>query len=411
VTNDHPATATPPATYAALLRTRGVAAVFGIALTNPLGMTLQIFALSVVVYQQTGSALWSSIAFAAGFLPQLFGGALLTSLADRWSARALLASGALTRAIPAFVLAVADLPPAVAISTVALVAVWQPVPQAAQSALLTRLVSGQRYVLGRSVLTVIGSGAQLLGLALGGAVVHWLGGPAAFAVAGLVHVVGLLAVLAIPAVGVVGGATDRWHPGETWRGNGRLLRDPTIRRLLLSWWLAPALLVGAEALVVAYMGERGGSAAPTGLLLATFPAGMAVGDIIVGRFLSARVRRRATPWLYALVGAPLLPVILNPGLLVTGLCFTLASAGMAYQLGGQEAFLDAVPEDQRGLAFGLFGTGLMGGQGIGPVLAGGLADTVGAAATMTALGVAILFAAIRYGPVPTVMNAGPHSDR
>jgi predicted MFS family arabinose efflux permease len=406
VTNDHPATATPPATYAALLRTRGVAAVFGIALTNPLGMTLQIFALSVVVYQQTGSALWSSIAFAAGFLPQVFGGALLTSLADRWSPRALLASGALTRAIPAFVLAVADLPPAVAISTVALVAVWQPVPQAAQSALLTRLVSGQRYVLGRSVLTVIGSGAQLLGLALGGAVVHWLGGPAAFAVAGLVHVVGLLAVLAIPALGVVAEATNPWHPGETWRGNGRLLRDPSIRRILLSWWLAPALLVGAEALVVAYMGERGGSAAPTGLLLATFPAGMAVGDIIVGRFLSARARRRATPWLYALVGAPLLPLILHPGLLGTGLCFTLASAGMAYQLGGQEAFLDAVPEDQRGLGFGLLGTGLMGGQGIGPVLAGSLADTVGAAATMTALGVAILLAAVRYGPVRTVLTAG-----
>jgi MFS family permease len=67
----------------ALLRSRGVAALFGISLANVLGTSLQIFALSVVVFQQTGSALWSSTAFAAGFLPQLLGGALLTSLADR----------------------------------------------------------------------------------------------------------------------------------------------------------------------------------------------------------------------------------------------------------------------------------------------------------------------------------------
>jgi hypothetical protein len=60
------------------------------------------------------------------------------------------------------VIAVGDLPPAVAIAPVALVAVWQPVPMAAQSALLTRLVSDERYVLGRSVLNLIGSGAQLL---------------------------------------------------------------------------------------------------------------------------------------------------------------------------------------------------------------------------------------------------------
>ena len=69
-------------------------------------------------------------------------------------------------------------------------------------------------------------------------------------------------------------------------------------------------------------------------------------------------------------------------------------------IGGQRAFLTAVPGDRRGLAFGLYGTGLMGGQGIGPVLAGVTADILGAGMTMAVLGMAILAAAARYGPLP-----------
>src|SRR5581483_1718627 len=120
-------------------------------------------------FHATHSALWSSTAFAAGFLPQLLGGALLTSLADRWNPRPVLLAGTAIRACSATVLAVGGLPPAAAIAVVAAVAVWQPVPSAVQSALVSRLLSGDLYVLGRSVFNLISSGAQLLGLAVGGA--------------------------------------------------------------------------------------------------------------------------------------------------------------------------------------------------------------------------------------------------
>jgi MFS family permease len=78
----------------------------------------------------------------------------------------------------------------------------------------------------------------------------------------------------------------------------------------------------------------------------------------------------------------------------------VASAGTAYQLGGQHAFLGAVPDARRGLAFGLFGTGMMGAQGIGPVLGGWLAEGIGAGATMTLLGVAVLLVAPVLGRLP-----------
>jgi len=399
-------TETSTVTYASLLRTRGVAAVFALALTLIVGTSLQILALSVYVYSETGSAMWSSMAFAAGFLPQLLGGTFLTSLADRWPARTVIVSGSVVRAMSAFVIAFGNPSPFAAIGIVAVAAVWQPVPLAAQSALLSRLITGDAYVLGRSVMSLISSGAQLLGLALGGAAVQWLGATGAFRITGGLQVVGMLFVLAIPAVWTGFTTERRWNLKETWRGNLGLLKDGPVRHLLLSWWLAPTLLVGAEALVVAYMGERDGTAAPTGLLLAAFPAGAAVGNLVVGRFFAEPARRRATPWLFALMSLPLLPLAWHPPFAVTWLCFALASAGMAYQLGGQQVFLAAVPDDRRGVAFGLYSTGLMGGQGIGPVVAGIVANVVGAGMTIAVLGAVILVAAVRYGPLPRIPAEG-----
>jgi MFS family permease len=164
-----------PATYTKLLANHAFMGLVAVQLANVLGQSLQIFALSVLIYAQTGSAFWSSAAFAAGFLPQLIGGALLTSLADRWPARPLIAFGAALRAASAALLAFTHVAPIVAISVVAAVAVISPVPSAAQSALVARLLTGELYILGRSTFNVLSSGGQLAGLSLGGAVVAGLG--------------------------------------------------------------------------------------------------------------------------------------------------------------------------------------------------------------------------------------------
>ena len=389
-----------PATYGGLLRAPGVPLLFGLSLAHVLGSSLQMFALSVVVYEQTGSAAWSSAAFAAGFLPQLLGGALLTSLADRLPARPVLVVSAAVRVGVAALLALGHLSAAWAIGLVAVVAVWQPLPQAVQSALVSRLLTGDLYVLGRSVFNVISYGAQLLGLALGGAVIAALGASTTFATAAAIQLVGMLAALAIPVTGLVK-PEGRWRPGETWSGNLALLRDRAVRHVLLSWWVPITLLVGAEAIIVAYVGESGGKPDSAGLLLAAFPAGAAVGDLVVGRWVSEATRRRLVPVLFVLVGVPLVPLAWGPTTPVTLALFALASAATAYQLGGQQAFLEAVPEDRRGLAFGLYGTGLMTGQGLGPVAAGGLADVVGAALTITVLGGLVLVAAPFLARLPS----------
>lgn len=376
-------------TYRALLAVPGVRALYALSCATVLSSSLQILALSIFVYRATGSAFWSGCAFAAGFLPQLAGGMLFTSLADRWAARPVLAAGAILRATTGMLLAFGAVTPTVAIAVTAVAALLLPVPSAAQSALVSHLLDGELYVLGRSVFTLISSGGQLLGLAAGGTLVAALGTSPAFAVSGGLALAGLAAVARMP-ITPPSAQQRRWSPGDTWRGNAALLHDVQVRRILVSWWVPLALLVGAESLVVPYVGMLGRSGAATGVLLAAFPIGSTIGNLAVGRLLGPAGRVRALPWLLAGVGAALLPLAVTPGVAVAATCCALACGCLSYQLCGQQAFRAAVPPARQGTGFGLAGVGMMTGQGLGPLAAGALADLLRPGPTMALLGAAIL---------------------
>jgi predicted MFS family arabinose efflux permease len=382
--------------YADVLAVRPFRALFAGSTLSIVGTSLQILALSVLIYSATGSAVLSALAYGAGFLPQAVGGALFTSLADRVPARRLIVTGCLVQAGVALTLAAAPLSAGASIALVAAAASLQPLFSAAQATMLPRLLLDDRYVLGRSLLTLASASAQLAGLAAGGALIALLGGrPTILAAATAQLLAAIVAGAGLPG----GGGSEavrqgRWALGDTWKGNAALLRDSRIRGLLFLFWLPPALLVGAEALVVPYVGERGAPAGTAGWLLATMPAGMFLGNLAVGRFCTAARRERLVRPLMLLMGVPLLALTAHPSMLLTAALLGSASAGFAYQLGRQQAFLDAVPPSARGLAFGLLSTGLMTGQGLGPVAGGALAGWLGAGPTMALAGVGIIVTAL-----------------
>jgi MFS family permease len=392
-------------TYRALVKVRGVPALYALSCATVLTSSLQILALSIFVYRATGSAFWSSCAFAAGFLPQLVGGLLLNSLADRWAPRPLLAAGGVLRAAAGMVLAFGHLTPAAAIAVTAATALLLPVPSAAQSALVSRLLDGELYVLGRSVFTLISSGGQLLGLAAGGTLVAAFGTSATFALGSGIQLAGLAVIVRLPSTRPAR-PTHRWSPGDTWRGNAALLRNVPVRRILVSWWVPLALLVGAESLAVPYVGALGRSGAATGVLLAAFPVGSTIGDLVVGRLLGPTGRARALPWLLVGVGVALLPFAVTPGIVVAAICCALACGCLSYQLCGQQTFRAAVPSARQGTGFGLAGLGMMTGQGLGPLAAGALADALRPGPTIALLGTVVLgYAAVHLRP-PRRANDG-----
>lgn len=94
----------------------------------------------------------------------------------------------------ALVLALVRMPIAASLGVVALVALATPVFGGASSRLVAQWLEGDAYVLGRSLNNIASSGAQLFGLALGGAVVAVLGPYRALAVSAALYLGCALAV-------------------------------------------------------------------------------------------------------------------------------------------------------------------------------------------------------------------------
>jgi MFS family permease len=148
---------------------------------------LRITTFSVLVFAATGSALLSALAFGIGFIPQLFGSLLLGSLADRLPPRALITGGYALTCAAALLLALVQMPVAASLGVVALVSLATPVFHGASSRLVAQSLEGDAYVLGRSLNNIAAAGAQLFGLALGGAAVAALGPRRALAASAVLY--------------------------------------------------------------------------------------------------------------------------------------------------------------------------------------------------------------------------------
>jgi MFS family permease len=403
--------------YRSVFASPGYSALYAGSALNMVASSLQVLAFSVAVYDTTRSPAWSSIAFAAGFLPQVVGGAVLPSIADRVPARLLLPIGSVVRLATAALLASGWLGLGGGLAVVAVAAVLQPLFSAGQSALVSRLLDGDRYVLGRSLFTMTSMVAQLVGIAIGGATLQALGpAPALLVAAGLQTVSAVVFAVGLPSLPVPEVERERWHAAETLRGYRGILRVPLLRGLLLLWWVPLAVFVGAESLAVAYAGAARANGLLTALLIGGTPAGALVGEVLVGRLCRPATRERLVLPLLLLVGAGLLPLALRPPPAIAALLLFVASLGLAYELGRQQEFRDALPAGRQAVGFGLLGVGMMTGQGIGPLLAGPLGSLLSPGLAMAICGLLVLASAALLGRVvlgrpapadPAVASVGP----
>jgi MFS family permease len=415
---DHrlPASRPARATYRSVFAVREFRVMAAAMFMYVLGFEFEVLGLSVLVFAQTRSALWTALAFSAGFAPQAVGGALFTSLADRLPPRLVIGTGLLARAVPGLVIGLwPGLPLPVMLALVAAAATTAPVFTAALSGLLPELLDGDRYVLGRSVFGLTASATQLAGLGAGGVILaavpaRWLllaAGGALAANAALIRL-GLRprAARKTPRSGDGDGESERKRKRrrglvrDTLAGHAELLANPAVRGLLLAQWLPAWFVTGAESLIVPYTASLGHPARAAAPLLAAMPAGMLLGDLLAARFCPPAARRRLAFPLVVAMGVPLLALPFRPPLLLAALALLACGSGFAYQLGLQQAFLDSLPERRRGQGFGLNSTGAMGGQGLTPAVTGALAGVLGAGAAMAIAGAATIAAALALrGPL------------
>ncbi|MFG2980781.1 MFS transporter [Streptomyces sp. NPDC048258] len=362
------ATVTPASTgYRAVFRIREFRPVFAAHLLSVLGVVVAEISLTVLVYRVTGSPLMSALTFALGFLPYALGGTLLAGVADRHPARRVLVGCDLVCAACAAAMALPGTPVALLLVLRCATAFVAPLFQGARAASLADILgTGDAFVLGRSLLRMVAQSSQLIGFGLGGLLLTVLAprGAIALTAAGFLGSA-LLLGLGTRARPARGGSHE-----SPLGGLRAVLGDRRIRVLTLLFWLPPVFVVVPEALLAPYAAGLGAGTGVLGLLMCALPVGTIAGELWAGSALTARTRSRITG---PLVAAGLLPLLLyaaRPGVPLALTALLLAGLAHAYTLGLDQWYLDAVPEELRGRAMTLLGTGLMTLQGVGMALAG-----------------------------------------
>ncbi len=353
---------------------------------------LRTVALSTAIFTSTGSAWLAALAFGLSFVPQAFTGVLLGPLADRVRPRLMIAAGYAATGLATAVLGLVAVPTWAALAVVTAIGCLAPAFNGTTGRLMADVLDGDAYVLGRSLMSMAMSFAQVAGLAFGGVVVAAAGPADALLIsAGCLFAAAAGVWLLMPEVPVAGVSGSVVRQGLT--GTRELLAERRTRVLLWAQWLPPAFAVGAESLVLPYALSGGLPPSTAGIMIACVPVGMIVGEAAVARLLAPAVRERAVPLLVALLGAPLLGFAFDPPVVVACALLAASGAGFAFGLGLAAPFRDAVPERRRGQAFALLSAGLMTAQGIGPVVWGALADVVAVGDAIAAAGAMTLLTA------------------
>lgn len=392
-----------PATYRYVLAQPFVRLITGTRALAIAADSLRSVALSILVFADTGSPLLAAVTYGISFLPQFVGGMFFGALADRLRPRPVIAGAYAAECLAGLLLATGRLPVGASLALVAVIATMTPVFSGASARVTAELLTGDAYVLGRSLNNLSSSAAQLIGMAGGGAAVATVGPRGALLTAALVHATAACAVrLRLPdlASAPQASASQTLAEGarslfrQTWDGNNALVRDRWIRRLLLAQCLPSACIAGAESLIVPYCANRAYPSSSPGILLAAMPVGMIFGNLAVSKLMSPAARERSTRWLILLAGAALLGFAAKLPLAVSGCLLVVGGVGLAFMLGLQRRFLDAVPTSSRGQAFGLLSAGLMVLQGVGPVVVGAVAQAVPVGIAIASAGACTLVTAV-----------------
>ncbi|MFD4605294.1 MFS transporter [Streptomyces sp. NPDC058464] len=371
-----------PAGYGRVLAVPEFRAVFAAHVLSMLGVIVSEIALSVLVYDLTGSPLLSALTFALGFLPYLVGGTLLAPVADRFPARRVLVVCDLVCAGCVAVMAVPGTGIGLLLGLRCALAVVSPVFAGTRMATLSDVLGGgELFVLGRSLLRIVAQSALLAGYGLGGLLLAVLAPRHAL----LITVGTFLASAALLRLG-----TRRRPARVRTRESGgirQLFADRRIRLLLLLFWIPAMFAVVPEALAAPYADALGTGSPGLGLLMCALPVGTVAGELYAGARLGPAARERIALPLVCLTLLPYLGYALHPSLAPSLLLLVTAGAGSAYTLGLDQWFVRAVPEELRGRAMTVLSAGLMTLQGVGMTLAGVAAEAVGVRATVAGAGV------------------------
>jgi hypothetical protein len=385
-------------TFADVLRIREFRVLWFADAQSAIGDQIARVALSVLVFQQTASALLTALTYALTFLPAMLGGVLLSGLADRLPRRQVMVGCDVARAVLLGCMAIPGVPIWLLCALLVLAVLTEAPFIAAESSLMPIILEGEYYIVGTGLRTITNQVAQLAGFAGGGLLIALVGARAGLALDAVTFALSavliMVAIKPRPAAAATSAAQDSIGPtflSGVSSGLRLIFHNPRLRILVGLSWLA-GLYVVPEGVAAPYADNLGHDAVATGLLMAAIPAGTALGTYLWVRFVPSRIRSVWMGPMAAGVGVPLGLCALNPNLVFSLLLWAAAGLFFGYQVQVITEFVRTVPDEQRGQAIGIASSGLLAVQGFG-ILAGGIVASVwgvnGAVASAGLLGTAL----------------------
>ncbi len=348
---------------------------------SDIGDWIARIALAATILARTDSALLAAATFAMTFLPVVVGSALLSSLADRLPRRRVMMTCDLVRAVLIAALALLVSSGGQILAMLGLLFAAQlftaPFRAAEQSVIPDVLTDSTVYLAGNGLVRVLTQVNQVAGLAFGGLVLVAFSPTAAL----LLDSVSFLASLLIVGLGLrprpaplSGGSPGvAGYLRDLVSGARIIAADPVRRQLVLLAWGAAFVLVAPEAVALTYARRLGLPVISGSLLMATVPAGFAIGVYLLGRVPPLRQVQLmiglATTSGLLLVATPLVRSPWPVGLLWfgSGLC-------QAFIVPLITTVTLASRPEQRGLVNGLAGAGFSLANTAAFFVVGALAD-------------------------------------
>jgi MFS family permease len=398
-------------TYRSLLRNREFRGLMVAQVTSELGDQLARVAIATLVLARTDSAFLAVLAFVVSFVPAVFGAGLLGALADRFPRKAVLLVCDLARAGVLAVLALVAVdgtPIAVLLGLLLLAETFTAPFEAAHRSVVPDVLTDPRECMaGFGLMRVLHQVDQVLGLLAAGLVISLIGERGGL----VVDVVTFLTSFAVLAV------TLRWRPAQRGgsddveRAGTGLLADfregwhlvfdsPPLRALVVLAWSSAVFFIAPEAVALAYAREDHAGAAAGAALMASLPAGAALGAWLVARAEPVRQVSLVLPLAVASV-TPLLLTSLAPPWAVLLPVWFLSGLAQGYMVPLMTTVNLVSPADLRGRVNGLAGAGFSLVTASTFLLAGAVADLTSPAVAVTfgaVLGLALVGAVHREWP-------------
>jgi hypothetical protein len=379
-------------------------------------------ALSVLVFERTGSATATAATYAATLLPAIIGGFLGGRVGDHVSRRVVMIVVEIMRALCFAAMALPATPLGVVIVLLVAAVAIGPVFTASQLGYLAAELEPEQFRTGTAARMMSSQSAQVIGFVLGGVVVAAIGARASLAVDAATFAVSAVAVGVLllsrrasggaahaPAVSVqpTGSTTTPEPASAAHVPFAGLLGTRRVRTLLLLGCFVGFFVV-PEGLAVPFANSTGATTAAVGILLAAGALGGALGAIGMTRFVEPTRREAAAFRMAVLCGLPLVIPAVVPHWPVAAACWLVSGALAAYMVEVTAALVQALPPARRSHYIGVVGALLLATQGGGLLVFGALAAIV-APATAIAVAGLVGSAAAALVTVAAARRAGKHA--